>query len=243
MKKLIFAVFLSISFIIFPLIEQSQAIEMSAGASTWYAWWEKASGGSSMNLNPTLLYGPVLSLRIDESWSLAGVFLYGRFSSKDKSSNDGPDGISRFDSDLSLNYNINRYFKIFGGGKYMGFNWDENNSNGKHWSVGPGLGLGTTLPLTQSLYLLFNVSGTYSRGKHEQSNSGSSSGGKTSVDLNERGFNTALSFAYYIASASTSVNLGFRYHYFYIDYAKNSDRQEDEAHNFFGPTLSVVYSF
>ncbi len=80
-------------------------------------------------------------MRFDESWSLAGVFLYGRFTSKDKGSEQRVDTISRFDSDLSLNYNINRYFKIFGGGKFMGFNWDNegDSGNGKHWSAGPDL--------------------------------------------------------------------------------------------------------
>ncbi len=243
MKKLIFAILMTFSFIIFPFINKSSALEVSAGVATWYAWWENVNNDSNMNLNPALLYGPIISLRFDESWSLAGVFLYGRFSGKDQEGEDGgPDKISRYDSDISLNYNINRYFKIFTGGKFMGFSWDENQSDGKHWSAGPGLGLGATFPLTQSFYLLFNISGTYSWGKHDQSNSGTSDD-KSSVKLNERGFNSTLSFAYYIASASTSINLGFRYHYFYIDYAENDDHNKDEAHNFFGPTLSVVYSF
>jgi hypothetical protein len=241
MKKVIFAVFLSFS-IIFPFAEQASALEMSAGVSTWYCWWETVNSQNNMNLKPTLVYGPVLSMRFDESWSLAGVFLYGKFASKDKNSQNGgpPDGISRFDSDLSLNYNINRYFKMFGGSKFMGFFWDENGNNGNHWSVGPGLGLGSTLPLTSSLYLLFNVSGTYSWGKHDDSGGGSN--GKRTIKIVERGFNTNLSFAYYFASASTSVNLGCRYQYLFIDYPSDSSNK-DEGHYFLGPTFSVVYSF
>jgi hypothetical protein len=241
MKKLFFAVLLSFSFILFPfVVEQSRAVEMSAGVSTWYAWWEQLDSENDMNLNPTMLYGPVLSLRFDETWSLAGVFLYGRFTSKDKDSQQGgPDEISRFDSDLSLNYNINRYFKIFGGCKFMGFSWNENNGDGTHWSVGPGLGIGSTLPLTNSLYLLFNVSGTSSWGKDNGSNENSNT--KTTRKIAERGFNTNLSFAYYFASVSTSVNLGFRYQYLFIEYPDGE--RKSEAHNFFGPTFSVVYSF
>jgi hypothetical protein len=238
MKKLILTIFLSLSFIIFPFVNRASAVETSLGISTWYCWWDSLDG--DMNLNPTLVLGPVLSARFDESWSLAGVFLFGRFTNKDKNSEGGPDEISRFDSDLSLNYNINRYFKIFGGGKFMGFNWNESNGDGNHWSAGPGLGLGTTLPLTNSLYLLFNFSGTYSWGKHDQT--GGSSSTKTTMNITERGFNTNLSFAYYFASASTSLNLGFRYQYLFIDYTENSE-YKDEAHAFYGPTLSVVYSF
>jgi hypothetical protein len=249
MKKLILAVLLSFSFIFLPFIEQSEALETSAGLSTWYCWWKSMEENNDMNLKPALLYGPVLSLRFDESWSLAGVFLYGLFKPENKDSERGVNDISRFDSDLSLNYNINRYFKLFGGGKFMGYKWDNsgnNSSGGTHWSVGPGLGIGTTLPLTQSWYLLFNVSGTYSWGKHDETGGGSSSA-KTTVNINERGFNTNLSFAYYFASASTSVNLGFRYQYLYIDYSKESNSNEggskDEAISFYGVTLSAVYSF
>lgn len=247
MKKLILAVLLLCSFIIFPFADKASAVELSAGVSTWYCWWESMEEKNDMDLKPTPVFGPVLSLRFDESWSLAGVFLYGRFTQKNTNSDRGVDSISRVDSDLSLNYNINRYFKIFGGGKFMGFKWDStgDGGSGKHWSAGPGLGIGSTLPLTQSLYLLFNVSGTYSWGEHEDTGGGSNT--KRTNNINERGLNTNLSFAYYFASANTSVNLGFRYQYLFIDYAKESTDTEggskDEAISFFGPTFSVVYSF
>lgn len=243
MKKIILTVLLSLSFIIYPSIKKASAVEISAGASTWFCWWDSHVEGDNMNLKPTLLFGPALSARFNESWNLAGVFLYGKFKSKDDgdgSNNSGPDSITRFDSDLSLNYNFNRYVKVFGGGKYMGFNLDENGGSGKHWSAGPGLGMGTTLPLTESLYLLFNLSGTYSWGKHD---SHEDNGTKTTVDMNEMGGNTTLSLAYYFASASTSVSLGFRYHYLYIDYSKNNNNTKDGAITFYGPTFSVIYSF
>ena len=105
MKKVIIAVLLSFSFVIFPFVNNASAAELSVGASTWYAWWEQYNAEHDMNLEPALLYGPVLSMRFNESWSLAGVFLYGRFKSKDDG-NDNPGTFQRFDSDLSLNYNI-----------------------------------------------------------------------------------------------------------------------------------------
>ncbi len=121
----------------------------------------------------------------------------------------------------------------------MGFFYKTGNGgNGEHWSAGPGLGIGSTLPLTNSLYLLFNVSGTYSWGKHVDTESNVTRTNK----LTERGFNTNLSFAYYFASASTSVNLGFRYQYVSIDYLEETNNK-DHALIFYGPTLSVVYSF
>ncbi|MFH0975461.1 MAG: hypothetical protein V1874_06725 [Spirochaetota bacterium] len=235
MKKFICAVFFIISFIIFPLFQSSLSAEMSVGASTWYCWWKASGDTNDMNLKPTLLYGPAASVRINDSWSIAGVFLYGQFTGKENT--DGsPDNISRFDSDLSLNYNINRYFKLFGGGKLMGFNWDSSQDSGKHWSAGPGLGIGSTLPLVSNLYLLLNLSGTYSWGKHDGDNNGDNNNGS----IKENTFNTNASLAYYFASASTSVNLGFRYQYLFID---NPGENKNDTFYFYGGTLSVVYSF
>ena len=239
MKKIIFTALFSLIVVIFPLIQSSSAAEMSVGLSTWYCYWEALD--SDMNLNPGFVFGPAASVRLNDSWSIAGVFLYGKFTGKDKDAQDGgPDEISRFDSDLSLNYNINRYFKIFGGAKFMGFMWDESHSDGTHWSAGPGMGIGSTLPLISNLYFLLNVSGTYSWGKHNQS---SSDDADESVNIAERGFNTNASLAYYFATASTSVNLGYRYQYLFIDYTTESEHMEDEAHTFYGITLSFVYSF
>jgi hypothetical protein len=241
MKKLIPAVLLSFSFIIFPPAKVASAIELSAGASTWYCWWKNADDEKDMKLSPAFLYGPVLSMRFDESWSLAGVILYGEFTPKDKDRDRSPDSVSRYDSDLSLNYNINRYFKIFSGGKFMGFTWKAGHTDGTHWSAGPGLGIGSTLPLTESLYLLINLSGTYSWGKDVNTTNDNGVDVKNRNKIKERSISTSLSFAYYFSSASTSVNLGFRYHYLNIN---SSNKQDDnDTNNFFGPTFSVVYSF
>jgi len=65
--------------------------------------------------------------------------------------------IKRYDSDTALNYSINRYIKLFGGAKAMGYSWKD----GSHYGVGPALGIGLTLPLSASLFLLGNLSGLY----------------------------------------------------------------------------------
>jgi len=236
MKNLCFAIFVVISFILFPLSTSTSAVEMSAGVSTWYTKWVFADN-DNMKMDPAFMFGPALSLRFSDNWSIAGVFLYGRFNQKESDSSDGgPSKISRYDSDISLNYNFNRYFKIFGGGKLLAFTWEEDGTTRKHWSMGPGLGLGTTLPITNNIFFLFNVSGTYTKGNHENGS------GKPDDKLTETGVNTTAAFAYYIASASTSINLGFRYQYIHINYDKETD-SKDEGMRFYGVTLSAVYSF
>ena len=234
MKK-ICAIILSIGICLFLLTDKPCSAEVSLGLSAWYAEWKFLNDDSSMDMKPGLLIGPSLSTRLDDSWSIAGVFLYGRFNNEG-GQDSGPDYIDRFDSDLSLNYNINRYFKIFAGGKFMGYLWDEGGGQGKHWSAGPGIGIGTTIPLINDFYLLFNVSGTYSWG---QNNNVSSS----DTGLTETGVNASMSIAYYISSASTSISLGFRDQFFKCDYKEESEQAQDESFNFYGITLSAVFTF
>jgi hypothetical protein len=241
MKKLFFLLLLlPFLYIQNPLITPASGLEMSVGASTWYAWWEPEDN-EGMDLDPALLFGPALSVRLAEDWSISGVFLYGIF--KNNAEEGGPEDLRRFDSDLSLNYNINRYIKIFAGTKYMGFSWDEGDESGTHWSAGPGIGIGSTIPLSDYLYLLANISYTYTWGKHDQEYSGDGGEFSDSVDLQERSINTNISLAYYIKSISTSINLGFRYQFFTINYSDEGDYAKDEDHYFYGITLAAVYSF
>ncbi|MCU0844330.1 MAG: hypothetical protein MUC76_05320, partial [Spirochaetes bacterium] len=143
--------------------------------------------------------------------------------------------IKRYDSDTALNYSINRYVKLFGGVKAMGYNWPE----GSHYGVGPALGVGLTLPLVDSLFLLGNFSGLYGFGREERDEG---MGGGSSA-AREAGFNTTLSLAYYIESASTTITLGGRYQWFTIDYADDSGAFPETTLMFYGVTLSAVYSF
>lgn len=239
MKRMLFLSILLVTILFHSAIPVS-ALEMSVGATTWYAWWKQVDNNNDMNLDPAFLYGPMFSVRIDDSWSVSGVFLYGDFKSSEPGADGPPDEISRTDSDLAINYNLNRYFKVFLGGKYMGFSWDEGNGNGKHWSAGPGAGIGCTLPLGDFLYLLANFSGTYSYGKHKQTEE---SYGEYTINLKESTANTNVTLVYYIKSVSTSINLGFRYQYLHINYDNNSENASDESHYFYGGTLAAVYSF
>lgn len=245
MKKTLVLFMVIICFMIFQinpvLVKYASAASFSVGASTWYSWW-KFEKDDNMNMKPTLVFGPVISVGFGGPFSLSGVFLYGKFEPEDSGDNGGPDYITRFDSDISLNYNINSFLKIFGGVKYMDFRWDEEESSGRHFSMGPGLGVGLTIPLVNSFYFLTNLSGIYNIGKHEQDSS--YSGTSTSTDLIEKGINTNISFAYYIAAASTSITIGFRYQYVMSDFKEESDETGgDDNFIFYGPTLSVVYTF
>jgi hypothetical protein len=221
---------------IFLFSSTAYALDISIGVSGWYAWWnyhsDDSEHGGDETLDPEPLYGPVLAINFSPNWSLTSVFLYGNYDFGD--SGDGPGDMDRYDSDTALNYSLNRYIKLFGGLKFMGYDWGD----GDHMGYGPALGIAFTLPLIDNFYLLLNVSGMYLIGKEDTQIE--PTGERKEIDYFEIGVNSNISIAYYIAPASTSIILGFRYQYFEINYDKY---QGDMQHAFYGATLAAVYSF
>ncbi|HNX23894.1 MAG TPA: hypothetical protein PKG60_07570 [Spirochaetota bacterium] len=48
---------------------------MSAGVSTWYVWWDYIKQDNiKAEVDPTLLYGPALSLKINDDFNLTFQF-------------------------------------------------------------------------------------------------------------------------------------------------------------------------
>jgi hypothetical protein len=235
MKRTILSPLILLTGVIFLFSSTAHALDISIGASAWYSWWDFESIGDPSSEEPdmgsTLLYGPVLAISFSPTWSLTAVFLYGEYEMDP--AGDAKQDIKRYDSDTALNYSLNRYIKAFVGFKYMGYDWD----NGDHISYGPALGLAFTLPLIDNFYLLLNVSGVYLWGTHTENGDN----GKEENDYIETGVNSNISIAYYIAPASTSINLGFRYQFFKTEY--DDEQWHDNKHTFYGVTLSVVYSF
>ncbi len=219
-----------VALLLFPVAVD--AADLSVGGSVWYAWYDESRKGSDdPTVDPSLLYGPVLALGFAPKWSLTAVFLYGVYDYEMSPGESEP--LRRYDSDIALNYSINRYVKLFGGVKVMGYTFDS----GSHYGAGPALGLGVTLPLSDSLFLLGNVSGVYGFGREEHDQGLSSA-------AREAGFNSTLALAYYIEPASTTITLGGRYQWFSIKYENDDpDEYADSRITFYGVTFSVVYSF
>jgi hypothetical protein len=119
---------------------------VAVGATTWYAGWNNSPSFYD-KANPFLLYGPVFSVDVADKWSVAGVFLTGQMSWKNK--NGGTKSYEqRYDSDLTINYIFSRYVKFFGGAKYMYYTRNHNEEKiplsekggGDHLAPGPTLG-------------------------------------------------------------------------------------------------------
>lgn len=220
---------------IIPLFpDQTKAADLSVGATAWYTAWDyEDDAHSDIEYDPSFLYGPVLSTTFTQNLSMSFVFLYGEF---DMKMDNGTQSLKRYDSDLTLNYRISDYFKLFAGAKLMGFTWDPD---GTHMAVGPGAGISTTIPLGGNFFMLGYLSGMYLRGEED-----GTKGVPYKEKANEYGGNGSISLAYYIPSASTTISLGGRYQQLRIAYENNnSGMTPDSTSRFYGITLTAVYSF
>ena len=226
MKRIIFTMIL----ILFAFMVRTNvsAADIGVGAMGWFSGWEMKQSGSNSDIKPTVLYGPVMTVGFDKTWSLSGVFLYGVF--KMKNGNDSSyQNIRRFDADITLNRIVTPNVKVFGGAKVMNYSF----GGGYHFSAGPALGVGLSYPLSESFFVLYNVSAMMLRGTHKDPDS-------AARPFWAPGYNTTLSGAYYFTSISTTLNAGLRLQYFRDIY---SDKGNNDSHYFYGVFISAVYSF
>ncbi|TAL39823.1 MAG: hypothetical protein EPN93_00840 [Spirochaetes bacterium] len=180
----------------------ARAVGVSAGLATWYADWDTESQSP---VNPALMYGPVLGLDLGKKWSLNSVFLMGNFKWETPT---GDVYDFRYDSDTTLNYAVFRWLKVFAGFKYMRYDEDYKpmyvpfaERDISIYSYGPGLGLGLTIPVSNSLFVLGNFSGLYLWGKFSGD----------STRFISKGYNAALSLAYYLPWLPMTITAGYRY--------------------------------
>ena len=272
MRRILFIFMILLCAWIFVPVE-GFGIDITAGATCWYAWgsrFENTQGysirkNSEYAFDPTFLYGPAIAVKFNDDFNLTFVYLYSKFNYKEEVYADVVDDyyvkskIKRSDSDLALNYRLNGLFKVFVGLKYLGYeiklSYDDTNldnyySNSKHNSIGPGLGLNCSYPITGNIFILGTVSGFYlfSTGeKFEDYGLYSYNYSKPvsmTIGYNEYGINTNISAAYYISQISTVISLGFRYQYFITSYKDYDAFYIDNIKNqFYGVTLTATYTF
>ena len=210
-----------------------QSATLGIGAAGWYAWWEPEPETRDADADPGFLYGPQLLLQCSPSISVSSVFLFGKFKYYDYS-NEGTTSmdITRYDSDTTLTYALNRYVRIFGGLKFMGYDYN----NGSHYGLGPGLGFGLVFPLVERLFGTIGVSGLYLWGEQTDE----SPEGDRTMKFIEYGVNNSIALVY---AASPSVNLSIGGRYFFFRYEVTDDQYSDikEKHHFYGVTVSAMY--
>ena len=225
---------------------------------------------TNYSFDPSFLYGPVISIKFNNDFNLTFVYLYGQLEHKTNYKTTGSPSVpsapyeavykfKRNDSDTALNYRLNDYFKVFIGAKYMRYDIKLSAQytgpviqppevcNIKHISYGPGLGLSSTYPLTENIFLLSTLSGFYLFSTGENFLDDGVYGVDpldAKINYKEYGFNSTLAIAYYIAPASTVISLGGRLQYFKTDYDRKDVFYINEITNFmYGITLTATYSF
>jgi len=141
----------SILFMMLVILSPSflNAADISVGATTWYSKWETPKSWGFEIDDPTFLYGPIVSAKINNDFNftfesfLYGpivsakinndfnftfVFLYGQFKETADFGTDNVEipvdvKINRYDSDTALNYKLNNYLKLFAGLKFMKYSY------------------------------------------------------------------------------------------------------------------------
>jgi hypothetical protein len=224
------------------------AIGVGAGISSFFAWWspsfrDSITGhnkiytmpdwqgvGSSFSMKPSFLLGPTVSVRLPAGFSFSAVFLWNDWYSARSSYRLTGNyiffhlDITKWDLDMVLNYEVNRYIKIFTGMKYQGYRYSYTFDSvtvgsgavsrlpfrAYHSGWGPGLGIGLTLPLVGPLYLLANASMLY---LYTDFRNSSPAFRNWDYVYNTVGFNGTASLAWLIEPASVTISLGFRYQF------------------------------
>ena len=232
MKKNLHLLFISLTLFLTFTSFTLQAADLSAGATAWYTAWDCIlDDEADAEYNPSFLYGPVISASFTQDLGMSFVFLYGKF---DTDAEDSTGKITRYDSDLTLNYRIGEWFKLFAGIKYIGFTWSED---GKHEALGPGAGISAVIPVGGNFFVLGYLSGLYLEGNEKFNSYGET----YNLESNEYGCNASLSLAYYISGTSTTISLGGRFQQLRINYDEAD--APDNTNRFYGATLTAVYSF
>jgi len=117
--------------------KKAHAVDFGIGMYSYYAWWSPSFRNQyeSFELEPMILYGPVLSISFMDKWSISFLVVQNLLVGKEMA----PEGnityrssgtfgayqvedtrrMYRFDADLTLSYSLFDQLRLFFGGKYM----------------------------------------------------------------------------------------------------------------------------
>lgn len=219
---------------VFSLIICTHALyakDVGLGIAVWYADWEMENpNGGKRKMDSVFYIGPSISYQFSPAWNITLLGLYTPLPYEMPDDLETTE-ITRYDGDLTLNYQISRYVKVFFGGKYLGFVFD----GGRHHGAGPGGGIGLTIPIIGNFYFLGNASALYLKGTHKDNQS--------NMNFDEYGYNTAAQVAYYIASLGLTTSIGYRYQHLTSKYDTNDIERDEDQHTFKGFTFLIIKSF
>jgi hypothetical protein len=223
--------------------------------------------------DPEFMYGPMLTIGFLDRWNFS---ISGAFGEYNTSGVRQPTStvtvfesmdIKKYDMDNAFSYILNRNFKIFAGIKVQGYNyrkvlyqiadtgiyrWREDKHT-TYSSLGPGLGIGFSIPVTERLFILWNNNALMLFAKEKTSMVKYKFTPTTSIETYSYdgkammyGLNSILSFAYLIPDSHLSITLGFRYQFLYYKQDKSDVGEyyfDGKTDKFYGIVMSALYSF
>ncbi|MCX8123336.1 MAG: hypothetical protein N3F66_04140 [Spirochaetes bacterium] len=216
------------------------AADMGIGISTWYAGWDVKRNDAKVKMDEVLYIGPSISYQFHEKWSCTLVALATPQKYTWQVGTEEME-LRRYDVDLALNYQINRYTKVFAGAKYLAFAYHNktNGNDGLHHATGPGAGISFTMPVFTNVYVLANLSGLYILGNQKEDQQT----GTKSINFYEIGANGSLQLAYYFPSVAITLAAGYRLQYVETHYLEKEPNNPNLDHTFKGFTVLLVKSF
>ncbi|MGB4269314.1 MAG: hypothetical protein WBK20_09045 [Spirochaetota bacterium] len=289
MKNKILQLFIIIATIM--ISAKAFSLDLNVGATLWYANWEphweqefrdifrdQSGEVTHFKMDDTYLIGPIVSFRLGDTFSLTANMLYGKYTAScikmwyeggTRSIYSTMD-ITKYDTDIILNYKAFTYVQFFIGFKLQHYNLSETQRVVYNTLEGPvsrdllsnsyglGLGVGFTIPLDENFAMLLNIAGIYLRTEVEDSWQENSGANPPSYiyTLNAYGINNSLSLAYFLPSYNITLLTGFRYQYLKYkqadvqktNYDPGDEFRFDRDYNnqndiFWGINISVIYSF
>jgi len=251
---------------------ESHAFNISVGASSWFSWWEpfwlKKKGvfeRSDFNVNPGLLYGPILTLELNEKIHISSIFFFGQFKMKGyRASYLGEFNYSkistyimRYDSDTFMTYSILEYIKLIAGFKFLEFQYEYKQKlyysslyftkkvKNKFDEYCPAAGLSVSVPIIKDVfYLIISQSVLYAMGYTFSMDAFELKMPWRSPDkmTNRIGLNSGLNLSVMFKKVNIALTFGGRYQYFHIVKSNRSvSAYGSKDDHFAGINASFVY--
>jgi hypothetical protein len=227
---------------------------------------------SYRRVNQNFFGGPLVTMKFNERVSWSNAFYLGRYDAKAygtylwylsptspplfvmKNNN----SIWKYDADSVINISLLHWLSLFTGLKYQHYNIERKFNSGQIFgkdkvnynACGAAVGLGFTVPIAESFFLMLNASGLYQailmKFKRKAMVFNLPMNDKEVSLINHGiGINATVSFAYYIQAINLTISPGFRYQMIYfLNSGMNGKHQvnDNRFDHFYGATLTVIYN-
>lgn len=239
----------------------ARGASMAIGYLTWFNWWEtqedyieKFYDKYSYEVDPSFLYGPMLSFQITPEWNVSSLFIMGSYKTKFSGVYEGEKysnsyDIWRYDSDTTASYAFTPFFTVYFGFKFMRYTYtiEDSSDTGDGMTYiyndyAPGIGVIFTIELVKNMYLSISLGSIFSFTEVTVENIPDDT---IVILLDEKsykaGANARIALNYDIEKIHMVVSLGFRYQMLYGFFEKIKDI--DQTHHLYGPLASVTFYF